>query len=771
MATLDALAAAMEQTVAGLRAELAALRNRLAAIEACLPATPAAVADALRDAPLLPQAVGPHGLPASPTGAAEPERGTMRVPAREANLPEPASARVARLAAAEEEMFPGATSGRNDRPFPRERVDAAFAAMRDARTMVARIDTLEGYEGPEAAAHISAARRPLRDGEPCGHPGCLSHHSHPCEGCGRTGGRGSTPARRPLAEGQLLTTADVDVGSAPSPPVPVGVALPVPDDPGITLTLGDPAGATNIGDLVVHDNTAGPPLARERFLEVMGAAFGVDTAQSLAGESEPAPGIDIQTASLADFLALRHREFNENIGAITGLVAIPGAAEELHESGYRMMTFAAERQCRAFCLVGGGTDDLNLHGDGWRVDCLPASGLLHLWRREPFSLGEDLSSLDTGSRLHRGRPVAGPVPDVELAYERVVAYVTEMQTRALGLPTARVPMGQQSAPVAPASPEETAAAPRMVDRPSDRGIIACIPGVGTDCGTCRNRSRCSLAVPRPALLAPVAAGSPDGASTAVVSTPDAVAELPHTDRPDQPPPVRALYPAASIWYDESWRGPFESNGSLGIRAFNIPIPGSASQVVSVIGDGYGLHVLPGGQCISFVVADGVMSATVTDSTSTIRHDDLQPIAVSGGMILRDQERRAHGTAFRFESASSPPNMRRRVLMISCGLDPDWQPSPEAVAAGRGTGRTTRTLLSALEDLRDQRQVTIVARTKRYAEQLRRRLLAMCHDAGVASPPVAVMSYSAFTEEGVPYPISVFIDHSALGGRRAPRSTR
>lgn len=29
----------------------------------------------------------------------------------------------------------------------------------------------------------------LRDGEPCSHPGCLSHVSHPCEGCGRVGGR------------------------------------------------------------------------------------------------------------------------------------------------------------------------------------------------------------------------------------------------------------------------------------------------------------------------------------------------------------------------------------------------------------------------------------------------------------------------------------------------------------------------------------------------------------------------------------------------------
>jgi hypothetical protein len=30
--------------------------------------------------------------------------------------------------------------------------------------------------------------RELRAGEPCGHPGCLSHVSHPCEGCGRIAG-------------------------------------------------------------------------------------------------------------------------------------------------------------------------------------------------------------------------------------------------------------------------------------------------------------------------------------------------------------------------------------------------------------------------------------------------------------------------------------------------------------------------------------------------------------------------------------------------------
>jgi hypothetical protein len=30
-----------------------------------------------------------------------------------------------------------------------------------------------------------------RIGEPCAHPGCLSHVTHPCEGCGRIGGQDS----------------------------------------------------------------------------------------------------------------------------------------------------------------------------------------------------------------------------------------------------------------------------------------------------------------------------------------------------------------------------------------------------------------------------------------------------------------------------------------------------------------------------------------------------------------------------------------------------
>lgn len=37
------------------------------------------------------------------------------------------------------------------------------------------------------SAHIGVKQ--FKNGEPCKHPGCLNHVTHPCEGCGRTAGR------------------------------------------------------------------------------------------------------------------------------------------------------------------------------------------------------------------------------------------------------------------------------------------------------------------------------------------------------------------------------------------------------------------------------------------------------------------------------------------------------------------------------------------------------------------------------------------------------
>lgn len=51
---------------------------------------------------------------------------------------------------------------------------------------------MEGKKGgvmSDLLAEAKENKRRYRDYEPCEHPGCLSHISHPCENCGRVGGK------------------------------------------------------------------------------------------------------------------------------------------------------------------------------------------------------------------------------------------------------------------------------------------------------------------------------------------------------------------------------------------------------------------------------------------------------------------------------------------------------------------------------------------------------------------------------------------------------
>lgn len=52
----------------------------------------------------------------------------------------------------------------------------------------------------------------LKDGQPCQHPGCLSHVSHPCEGCHRIGGRKMKDLSLP-GNGYLLKSLCSTVGA------------------------------------------------------------------------------------------------------------------------------------------------------------------------------------------------------------------------------------------------------------------------------------------------------------------------------------------------------------------------------------------------------------------------------------------------------------------------------------------------------------------------------------------------------------------------------
>lgn len=49
----------------------------------------------------------------------------------------------------------------------------------------------------------------LKDGEPCGHPGCLRHVTHPCEGCGRIAGRAAKAIVFGSPEASAVLKADV----------------------------------------------------------------------------------------------------------------------------------------------------------------------------------------------------------------------------------------------------------------------------------------------------------------------------------------------------------------------------------------------------------------------------------------------------------------------------------------------------------------------------------------------------------------------------------
>lgn len=44
--------------------------------------------------------------------------------------------------------------------------------------------------GAPSGLSVELAAKPLPDGVPCAHRGCLHHATHPCEGCGRIAGVG-----------------------------------------------------------------------------------------------------------------------------------------------------------------------------------------------------------------------------------------------------------------------------------------------------------------------------------------------------------------------------------------------------------------------------------------------------------------------------------------------------------------------------------------------------------------------------------------------------
>ena len=94
-----------------------------------------------------------------------------------------------------------------------------------------------------------------------------------------------------------------------------------------------------------------------------------------------------------------HAKWDEEI-ICDSLVIIPGRIKDMHDSGYRTMTFVAIQHDEPVCLISGCSDVINFDGIGgygyrwldkygtvpkqippsaWNIDCLPKSGLLRIW--------------------------------------------------------------------------------------------------------------------------------------------------------------------------------------------------------------------------------------------------------------------------------------------------------------------------------------------------------------------------------------------------------
>lgn len=128
------------------------------------------------------------------------------------------------------------------------------------------------------------------------------------------------------------------------------------------------------------------------------------------------PGININTATKKDLLALPHRQWGQDVSGVSSLVIIPGTKGQMHDSGYRCMTYVGCHLGEAFVRLGGSSDVLHIGGIGgynnvvwykdggvpiraaWSIDSLPISGLLHLFcDAGELTVGQDLSSFEVWS--------------------------------------------------------------------------------------------------------------------------------------------------------------------------------------------------------------------------------------------------------------------------------------------------------------------------------------------------------------------------------------
>jgi hypothetical protein len=119
---------------------------------------------------------------------------------------------------------------------------------------------------------------------------------------------------------------------------------------------------------------------------------------------------DIGSMTIDELLDCRTLDWDETITCRT-IIIVPGPENELHDSGYRMMTYVFTENGVPIGKTQGGSDVLHIGGIGgtgrevstfpklvpptpWSIDCLPKSGLLQLFSRGKLKTSEALSSFE-----------------------------------------------------------------------------------------------------------------------------------------------------------------------------------------------------------------------------------------------------------------------------------------------------------------------------------------------------------------------------------------
>ena len=119
--------------------------------------------------------------------------------------------------------------------------------------------------------------------------------------------------------------------------------------------------------------------------------------------------IPICNLTLKELQVIPFLHQNVEIAKFTSLIILP--TEDIHDSGYRAMSFIPARQGHPICQISGFSDVLHINGIsgyghritrniplaippiGWSIDCLPVSGLLQLFASgHTLTIDEPLSS-------------------------------------------------------------------------------------------------------------------------------------------------------------------------------------------------------------------------------------------------------------------------------------------------------------------------------------------------------------------------------------------